>query len=147
MRMRPHYFAMGLLVAAVGLVAMGVSAASLPETQVLDQWKTGVQHTKFSQDYSNMKEITTHLQHVVNCIEGQTGPGFEGGAGNPCQGQGNGMVVDAKKAGGKFAQTVWALELADSIAKAGLKAKSVDAAKTYGWSTQIVLEAVGGQLR
>lgn len=146
MGMRPHYL-MGLLVAAVGLVATVVFAGPLPETQLLDQWKTGVQHSKFSQDYSNMKEITTHLQHVVNCIEGQTGPGFEGGAGNPCQGQGSGMVVDAKKAGGKYAQAVWALELADTIAKNGLKAKSVDAAKAHGWSTQMVLEAVGGQLR
>ena len=146
MGMRRHYLVAGLLVAALALVATVVLAGT-PEVQVLDQWKTTVQHSKFSQDYSNMKEITSHLQHVVNCIEGAVGPGFEGGAGNPCQGQGNGMIVDAKKAGGKFTQTVGWMEVADNLAKSGKRATSADAAKAYGAATQAVLEHVGAVLR
>ncbi len=147
MGMRRHYLVAGLLVAALALVATVVVAATTPEVQVLDQWKTSVQHSKFSQDYSNMKEITSHLQHVVNCIEGSAGPGFEGGAGNPCQGQGSGMVVDAKKAGGKFTQAAGWMEVADSLAKTGKKATSADAAKAYGAATQAVLEQVGAILK
>jgi hypothetical protein len=144
--MRKHYVALALFVAALGMATAGFAANA--ETAVLDQWKTSVQHTKFSQDYNSMKEVTQHLQHVVNCLEGQSGPGFEGGAGNPCQGQGAGMIVDAKKVNKpNYQAAVRWFETADATAKAGLRTKDPDAAKALGQATQIILEAVGGTLR
>ncbi len=144
--MRKHLVAMGLLIAAVSLAATVVSAQQNIEAGVAAQWKTAVQHSKFSQDYNGMKEITSHLQHTINCLEGPTGPGFEGGAGNPCQGQGSGMIVDAKKAGGKYASASNYMEAADALAKAGLKTKSPEAAKAFGQATQVVLESIGKNL-
>lgn len=147
--MRKHFMAMGLLIAALSLTAAVVSAQGGVEAGVAAQWKTSVQHSKFSQDYNGMKEITSHLQHVVNCLEGPTGPGFEGGAGNPCQGQGSGMIADSKKAGAsnaKFASAVPWMEAADTLAKNGLKSRSPEAAKAYGQATQTVLEVIGGSL-
>lgn len=145
--MRKQFVAIALLIAALGFAATIVYAqGGNVEAGVAAQWKTSVQHSKFSQDYNGMKEVTTHLQHVVNCLEGPTGPGFEGGAGNPCQGQGAGMIVDTKKAGStnaKFASAVPWMETADSLSKTGLKAKSPDAAKAYGQATQVVLEVIG----
>lgn len=137
-----HLVAMGLLIAALSLAATVVFAQGI-EGKVFAQWKTSVQHSKFSQDYNGMKEITSHLQHTVNCLEGPAGPGFEGGAGNPCQGQGSGMIVDAKQAGGKYAAAAPWMEAADTLAKAGLKAKTPEAAKAYGNATQTVLEQIG----
>lgn len=143
--MRKQFVAMALLIAAVGLVATVVSAQGI-EAGVAAQWKTSVQHSKFSQDYNSVKESTTHLQHVINCLEGPTGPGFEGGAGNPCQGQGAGLMVDSKKAGSKYASAVPWMEAADKLAQNGLKAKNADVAKAYGQATQTILEVIGGQL-
>lgn len=39
-----------------------------------------------------------HLQHVMNCLEGSGGMNFRAAVGNPCQGQGNGIVNDLKAA-------------------------------------------------
>ena len=39
-----------------------------------------------------------HLQHVINCIEGPGGKDFKTASGYPCQGQGNGILVDLKTA-------------------------------------------------
>ncbi|MGH2376627.1 MAG: hypothetical protein ACRDIC_24615 [bacterium] len=144
--MRKNFVAMGLLIAALSLAATVVYAQANIETGVASQWKTSVQHSKFSQDYNGMKEVTTHLQHVVNCLEGPTGPGFEGGAGNPCQGQGAGLIADSKKGGAKYASAVPWMEAADKVAQQGLKAKNADTAKAYGQATQTILEVIGGQL-
>ena len=146
MRIRRYHLAVAMLVAALGLVATVVYAQG-QETKVLDQWKTTVQHSKFSQNYANTKEITSHLQHVVNCIEGQRGPLYDGGVGNPCQGQGSGLITDSKAAGGKYTQAVPLFEVADEIAATGLKTKSVEKAKTAGWATQMVLERAGEILK
>ncbi|MGQ0550413.1 MAG: hypothetical protein ACT4PY_12190 [Armatimonadota bacterium] len=145
--MRKNFVAIGLLIAALSLAATVVYAQGTIEAGVASQWKTSVQHSKFSQDYNGMKEVTTHLQHVVNCLEGPTGPGFEGGAGNPCQGQGAGLIVDTKKAkDAKYAAAVPWMEAADKLAQNGLKQKNADAAKAYGQATQTILEVIGGQL-
>ena len=145
--MRKQFVAIALLIAALGFAATVVSAQGNVEAGVAAQWKTSVQHSKFSQDYNGMKEVTTHLQHVVNCLEGPTGPGFEGGAGNPCQGQGAGLIADTKKAKeAKYASVVPWMEAADKLAAQGLKAKNPDAAKAYGQATQTILEVIGGQL-
>lgn len=39
-----------------------------------------------------------HLQHVINCIEGPGGKNFKTASGYPCQGQGNGILVDLQTA-------------------------------------------------
>jgi hypothetical protein len=43
-----------------------------------------------------MKEVSLHLHHVVNCLVGPNDPMFDKAAGNPCQGQGNGILPDIK---------------------------------------------------
>jgi len=39
-----------------------------------------------------------HLQHVMNCLEGPRGKNFRPAVGNPCQGQGSGVIVDLQAA-------------------------------------------------
>jgi hypothetical protein len=40
----------------------------------------------------------THLQHTMNCLEGTRGRNFNAAPGNPCQGQGNGIIPDLQTA-------------------------------------------------
>lgn len=40
----------------------------------------------------------THLQHTMNCLEGPRGANFNATPGNPCQGQGNGVIPDLQAA-------------------------------------------------
>ncbi|MGQ0568128.1 MAG: hypothetical protein ACT4P5_01155, partial [Armatimonadota bacterium] len=68
--------------------------------------------------------------------------------GNPCEGKGSGMMVDAKSAGDKkyTAAMTW-MELSGDVATLGMKAKTADKAKAAAWATQIVLEHTGAQLK
>ena len=45
-----------------------------------------------------MAASKTHLQHTLNCLDGPRGEGFNAAPGNPCQGQGNGILNDLRAA-------------------------------------------------
>ncbi|TAM15789.1 MAG: hypothetical protein EPN68_17120 [Rhodanobacter sp.] len=66
----------------------------------------------------------THLHHVVNCLVGPDGKGFDAKAGDPCKGMGQGAIVDAK--GDAAAEAT--LHTALSQARQGLKATTLDGA-------------------
>ena len=74
----------------------------------------------FAADKDNSKEVTTaaahagmaagaespqmvksHLQHVINCLQGPKGADFSGALGNPCASLGDGAIPDAKEDGKK----------------------------------------------
>ena len=90
MGMRKLYAVAVLLVAVLSLTALKVGAQAEAGKGAVEQLKTAIQHAGFSQNYDNMTTAKQHLQHVVNCVEGQRGPMYDGGAGNPCEGKGGG---------------------------------------------------------
>ncbi len=142
-----RYLAVAMLFAALGMVAYTATAAPDAARGAVEQLKTAVQHSGFSQNYDNMQTAKQHLQHVVNCIEGQRGPMYDGGAGNPCEGKGNGAMGDAKAAGGKLTAAATWLDLANDIAVTGIKAKDIKKVKAAGWATQAVLEHAAKEVR
>lgn len=137
----------GLLVVAVGLIATTTFAQGAMAEHINEQWKIAMQHAKFAQNYSNTKEIQQHLQHVINCLEGPGGGAFEGASGNPCEGKGKGMMVDAKTAGGKYMQNMHWMQLTTSVAQLGRKATTAEMAKAAAWATEKVLEQTATQFR
>ncbi|OFX28466.1 MAG: hypothetical protein A2Z07_09355 [Armatimonadetes bacterium RBG_16_67_12] len=139
MGMRAGLVALAGFLAALGL-AVGMSSAADMGMAAAAQLKTAITHAKFSQQYETLPGVKEHLQHVVNCIEGSKGPMFKAMGGNPCQGQGNGLLADAKSAGGKYAGAVAWIELANENAALGLKATSLVKAKAAGWAAQALLE-------
>ncbi len=144
--MGKRYLAAIMLVAALGFWAVTANAQDAGKGAV-EQLKTAIQHSGFSQNYDNMQTAKQHLQHVVNCIEGSRGPLYDGGAGNPCEGKGSGAMVDAQKAGGKMAQAAVWLEVADDVAAVGIKSKDVKKVKAAAWTTQTVLEHADKAIR
>jgi len=142
-----RYLAVAMLFAALGLVAYTATAAPDAGKGAVEQLKTAIQHSGFSQNYDNMQTAKQHLQHVVNCVEGQRGPMYDGGAGNPCEGKGNGAMVDAKAAGGKMTATATWLDLANDVAVTGIKAKDITKVKAAGWATQVILEHAAKDVR
>jgi hypothetical protein len=139
MGMRAGLVGLAGFVAALGLAA-GISSAADMGMAAAAQLKTAITHAKASQTYDTLPGVKEHLQHVVNCIEGAKGPMFKAMGGNPCQGQGNGLLADAKAAGGKYAGAVAWIELANENAALGLKATSLAKAKAAGWAAQALLE-------
>ncbi len=45
--------------------------------------------------------VKSHLQHVINCLEGPNGANFAAALGNPCASLGDGAIPDAKEDGRK----------------------------------------------
>lgn len=58
--------------------------------------ETAMKHAQFAAKISTLEQTHLHLHHVVNCLVGPDGQGFDAKAGNPCKGQGNGAINDAK---------------------------------------------------
>jgi hypothetical protein len=79
--------------AAVGSGAVPVLAQA---TQgALDaQLATAIQHAGFSMEATDPAVATRHLGHVLNCLAGEAGEGFDSAWGHPCAGQGDGILAD-----------------------------------------------------
>jgi hypothetical protein len=43
---------------------------------------------------TDLAMATRHLGHVLNCLAGEGGEGFDGAWGHPCAGQGGGILAD-----------------------------------------------------
>ena len=86
-------------------------------TQIL----TAVTHARFAASAETARNVREHLTHVVNCLEGPRGRNYDQAPGNPCQGQGNGIMPDIRTAQGGAA---WmpVVEAATDLALKGVKA-------------------------
>lgn len=92
----------------ITFILVAVAAAfALPQTAVAQsglaaaktQLTTAIFHSgELAQRGNAVAASKTHLQHTMNCLEGPKGPNFNAGPGNPCQGQGNGVIPDLQAA-------------------------------------------------
>jgi hypothetical protein len=71
---------------------MGASAggAANPDQEVA----TALQHAGMSAGSSKLEDVHMHLHHVINCLVGPSGDGYDSTAENPCKGQGTGAIND-----------------------------------------------------
>jgi hypothetical protein len=137
MGMRRRLLAVAGVVAAVGLVVAVTSAADMG-MMAAGQLKTAIAQAKAAQKAESLSVVKEYLQNIVNCIEGPKGAMFKAMGANPCQG--NGLLVDAKDAGGKYVMVIPWVELANENAATGLKATTIEKARAAGWTVQNLLE-------
>lgn len=77
------------------LVAAPAAPAKAPVTEAKTQLQTAIFHSgELAQRGAVVAASKTHLQHTLNCLEGAGGRNFNAAGGNPCQGQGNGVIPD-----------------------------------------------------
>jgi hypothetical protein len=71
---------------------MGASAGGTanPDQEVA----TALQHAGMSAGSSKLEDVHMHLHHVINCLVGPSGDGYDSTAENPCKGQGTGAIND-----------------------------------------------------
>jgi hypothetical protein len=120
------------LVIAVAVAAQGTYAADMGMAEEL---KTAITHAGFAEKYDSMKEVGLHLHHVVNCLVGESDPMFDKGAGNPCQGQGKGILPDIKAKMGEdqeYQVAWWLAHLGSDALKMGNLAQAKAAAHIIG---------------
>jgi hypothetical protein len=104
-------------------VPMAVHAAGSGET-VSKQVSTAAAHAGMALGAGDLQMAHTHLHHVVNCLVGASGEGFDAKAGNPCAGMGQGAIADAEG----DAATTTRLQEALTQARDGLQTRTLDEA-------------------
>lgn len=118
------------LAAAAAFWPMAASADSASETV------TAATHAGFAAKAANIKGVHTHLHHVLNCLVGPGGTGFDKTNINPCVNAGKGAIPDAADAATKTA-----LEAAADKARAGIAATDFETAKNDAARVEEMLKA------
>lgn len=81
------------------MLATGLVANALAADPATEQVSTALMHAKFSAQSKDIAGVHLHLHHVLNCLVGKDGDGFDASAGNPCQGKGGGAINDEPQSG------------------------------------------------
>jgi len=133
------------LVAVLSALALTVfGAAQAQSLEALDtQLATAVQHAEFSMGADEHAMAVRHLGHVLNCIAGEDGEGFDGAWGHPCAGQGSGILVDVD-AHAHAADVAALLAAAHSLAMQGVGQESLGAVHAAAAGVRALLEVLAG---
>ncbi len=78
-------FAFGLLTALTSAPAMADGASETVTAQM---------HADLAAHAADLSGVQTHLHHVLNCLVGPGGAGFDAKQMNPCANAGNGAIPD-----------------------------------------------------
>jgi len=128
-----HRRALARLAMLVAICALPVAQARADADPVKER-ATAALHAGLAAAAKDMKTTQMHLHHVVNCLVGPNGKGFDANEANPCKDQGTGVIPDTKDAGQKKI-----LRQALAKANAGLKTKSMDTAQKNATQAQALL--------
>lgn len=134
-----------IVVATVVAWSLLVGAAHA-QSAFQTQWATAVQHAEFSMGADDHAMAVRHLGHVLNCIAGEGGEGFDGSWGHPCGSQGAGMLADVAEHPHADDLMV-VLRAAHALAMAGVEEGSVAAVQAAAAGVRallLVIEERGG---
>ncbi|BFI96482.1 MAG: hypothetical protein RSP_19920 [Rhodanobacter sp.] len=124
----------GLLLALVlPLAAQAADANGAASKQVA----TAAAHAGMAMEAASLAMAHAHLHHVVNCLVGPSGKGFDAKAEDPCKGMGHGAIMDAKGDAAVLDRLNVALEQAER----GLKETTLDAAHADAKQVMETLQA------
>ena len=99
---------------AATMVSVSAMAATPIEAARM-QTKTAYEHAGFASNAKDAATVHLHLHHVINCLVGANGPGFDAAAGDPCHGQGRGALNDLKAAGSLDKREQHAMRLLEEV--------------------------------
>lgn len=131
-----------LIVGIAGALASGFAFPAFAQTHSAKQEiSTAHAHALMAQSAKTVNMAHTHLDHVINCLVGPDGQGFNASAGDPCKGQGNGAIPDSK--GNDAIQGK--LQSALDDAQTGLKADDLSAIQSDAGKAAAALQAAPTQ--
>lgn len=114
-----------LAAGSLGVLAFCAVSTAAAKGSANTEVSTAHAHALMAESATMLPMAHTHLHHVINCLVGPKGEGFDASAGDPCKGQGNGALNDVAEG----SPVHDALESALKMANAGLKANSLTAVK------------------
>jgi len=127
----PWFATIGVLaVLCADLVSTSVRADADSTKEVA----TAASHAGFAAQAADLKGTQTHLHHVINCLVGPKGQGFDDKEANPCKDQGNGAIPDTTDEARRTA-------LIQALAKAneGLRQTDLAAARKSASEARVLL--------
>lgn len=124
-----------LVTGMTGALAAGLAFTAFAQGDAKTQVSTAHVHALMAGSATTLDLAHAHLHHVINCLVGPKGEGFDATAENPCKGQGNGAIPDS--AGNSALHSK--LESALGDAQAGLKADTLAAAQSDAGKTAAAL--------
>ena len=86
-----------LTLALAAMLLGGVASSQMieaPSGALAEQLTTAITHAGFSAAAEDQAMASRHLGHVLNCLVGEGGEGFNADWGHPCGGQGAGIMND-----------------------------------------------------
>ena len=120
----------------IALILAGV--AFLPTAALADGPQaiaTAANHAGLAAAAGGIDMVHTHLHHVVNCLVGPGGNGFDAGPGNPCANAGGGAIPQTADAAMKAK-----LEAAAAQARGGIANNDMAASKKVASDVQAMLK-------
>jgi len=116
------------------IVAAGLCLAVLPafaaDADPTREIGTAAAHAGMAAGAEAPQMVRSHLQHVINCLEGPKGADFSDVVGNPCGSQGGGAIPDSASDHRKH------LEDVAGMAKRALAEQNTDKAKQMATEIQ-----------
>lgn len=137
---------LAVIATVVALLAGTVTSQSIeaPTGNLAAQLATAVTHAGFSANAEAVDMASTHLGHVLNCIVGTGGEGFNAAWGNPCGSQGAGILNEL--ASHPQADDLRALvEAARDLAAQGIGKDSLLAVQTAAAGAAALLSLIIGE--
>ncbi|PKU26485.1 hypothetical protein [Telmatospirillum siberiense] len=122
-------FRIAIAAGVLSLFALPAGAAELSK-----ELSTAVTHAGLAAGSPDLKMVQTHLHHVVNCLVGPAGAGFDSGQANPCKDQGTGAIPDAPADKQKLLLT------AAALAQGGLAETDLAKAQAAATATQAAIK-------
>jgi len=114
-----------------GLIAAVPGAARADGPQAI---ATAAQHAGLASSSGDIAAVHRHLHHVLNCLVGPDGEGFDGAAGNPCAAAGGAIPQTSDNA------MKMKLEKAAGEARMGIANENLDAVKKTAMELQAALK-------
>jgi len=109
---------------------------------VQEEVATAHAHALMAAGAESLEMTHAHLQHVINCLVGPDGEGFDAAAANPCKSMGAGALPDSAGNAAEQGQLKEAL----AAARSGVKADSPESAqKAANEAAQLLQSSAGAQ--
>lgn len=86
----------GFVFGAVALLLVSVTAFAARDA-AQQEAATARAHALMAAGADSLKMAHAHLHHVINCLVGPHGSGYDKKAADPCKGMGDGALADAKQ--------------------------------------------------
>lgn len=126
-----------LVIGVTSALAVGLSFAAFAQGGVKMEISTAHTHAIYAKQAPSVAVSHVHLHHVINCLVGPKGMGFDAKQADPCKGQGNGAIPDSASDAALHGKLQGAL----TDAQAGLKADTLTAVHSDAGKTAAALDA------